>query len=64
MSKTIEAIMPHMVLQMKPQTVLAKDAELSAQWQTGFETRSGYAQRKLRLTIASSHFATTACAAG
>jgi hypothetical protein len=56
MSKTIEAIMAHMVLPAKPRTVLTKGARLDAQWQTGFSTASGYAQRKLRLSFAPLRF--------
>jgi hypothetical protein len=48
-SKTMEANMT------KPRTVLTKDVELSAQWQTGLATSTGYAQRKLRLSFAPSH---------
>ncbi len=33
---------------------LSRSRKLAAQWQSGIETMSGYAQKKLRLTLAPS----------
>jgi hypothetical protein len=54
MSRTIEAIMAHMAPPAKRLTALANSPRLAAEWQTGLETMSGYAQRKLRLSSAPS----------
>jgi len=52
MSRTIEAIMAHMAPPAKRLTASANSPRFAAQWQTGLETMSGYAQRKLRLSSA------------
>jgi hypothetical protein len=54
MSRTIEAIMAHMAPPAKRLTASANSPRFAAQWQTGLETMSGYAQRKLRLSSAPS----------
>jgi hypothetical protein len=52
MSRTIEAIMAHMAPPAKRLTASANSHRSIAQWQTGPETISGYARRKLRLAFA------------
>lgn len=53
MSRTIEAIMAHMRPAAKQQAAPPSgSANLTAEWQEGPETISGYAPRKLRLVFA------------
>jgi hypothetical protein len=54
MSRTIESIMAHMAPPAKRLTASANSPRFAAQWQTGLETMSGYAGRKLRLSSAPS----------
>jgi hypothetical protein len=51
MSGTIKAIERHMIPRVKSQTVQPREMRLTGEWQRGFETMSGYAQRKLRLVF-------------
>ena len=53
MSRTIEAIMAHMVPPPKRQAAPVRIGTLIAEWQEGPPTISGYASRKLRLAFAS-----------
>lgn len=52
MSRTLKAIMRHMVPPEKRAPVPAKNKSLTAEWQNGVETIRGYRQRKLRLVFA------------
>ena len=51
MTKTIEAITAKWLL-AKPPFARAEGRRLTAQWQSGVQTMSGYAQRKLRFSFA------------
>jgi hypothetical protein len=52
MSRTIKAIMAHMVPPEKREPSPVKDSKLVAQWQDGPETLSHHKGRKLRLVFA------------
>ena len=52
MSRTIKAIMRHMVPPTKREPVPAKNRDLTAEWHNGVETICGYPLRKLRLVFA------------
>jgi hypothetical protein len=52
MSRTLKAIMRHMVPPTKREPVPAKNRNLTAEWQNGVETICAYPQRKLRLVFA------------
>lgn len=52
MSRTIKALERHMILRSKPATTQVRETRLTGEWQRGFETMSGLAQRKLRLAFA------------
>ena len=54
MSRTIEAIMTHLVQPAKRQAARGQTGQLIAEWQEGPKTISGYAPRKLRLVFARS----------
>ena len=51
MSRTIEAIVRHMVPPTKLGPVPAKNRDLTAEWQNGVETIRVYPQRELRLVF-------------
>jgi hypothetical protein len=52
MSRRIKAIERHMIPRSKSATSQARETRLTGEWQRGFETMSGLAQRKLRLAFA------------
>ena len=52
MNKITEAIMRHMAPPPQPAVVPLKNTTLTAEWQEGPTTISGYAPRKLRLAFA------------
>ena len=62
MSRTIKAIEGHMMMPVRlgPRSTIPpvrlglepREMRLTGEWQRGFETMSGYAQRKLRLAFA------------
>lgn len=64
MSRTITKTESQSISRPKSQASRTREIRLIGEWQRGWETMSGYAQRKLRLALSPTQSRVTARAAG